>query len=267
MSRSARLCLQAQDNAPVRRARYRHRPRALRAPCGGSNFVWWGIKLESTQVLFNSLALKVSLNQAQCAFFCSEAPKKKKKPKYRFGFPVALYFFFEKLNFSYWTSTTVNPNHYVCVLPAAGSQALASILGGELFLGKSQLVEATALDLTGQEVASGDFLVFLKNNGIVLSYSFYFFLLRKRITFFLPGGAKVGSIESFYSNANWLEREISEMFGVSYLLKKDSRNLLLDYGSSFNPFLKKFPSTGHAEVVFNPLLKVTTYVQNSSVEL
>ncbi len=180
---------------------------------------------------------------------------------------MALYFFFEKLNFSYWTSTTVSPNHYVCVLPASASQALASVLGGELFLGKSQLVEATAFDLTGQEVAAGDFLVFLKNNGIVLSYSFYFFLLKKRITFFLHGGEQVCSVESFYSNANWLEREISEMFGVSYLLKKDSRNLLLDYGSSFNPFLKKFPATGHAEVVFNSFLKTTAYVQNASVEL
>jgi NADH:ubiquinone oxidoreductase subunit C len=218
-------------------------------------------------VLFNPLALKVSPQQPQRAFFCSDGAKKKKKPKYRFGFPMALYFFFEKLNFSYWTSTTVSPNHYVCVLPASASQALASVLGGELFLGKSQLVEATAFDLTGQEVAAGDFLVFLKNNGIVLSYSFYFFLLKKRITFFLHGGEQVCSVESFYSNANWLEREISEMFGVSYLLKKDSRNLLLDYGSSFNPFLKKFPATGHAEVVFNSFLKTTAYVQNASVEL
>lgn len=152
--------------------------------------------------MFNSLALKVSLNQGQRAPFCSEGPKKKKKLKYYFGFPVALYFFFEKLNFSYWTSTTVNPNHYVCALPGSSSRALASILGGELFLGKSQLVEATALDLTGQEVAAGDFLVFLKNNGIVLSYSFYFFLLRKRITFFLHGSEKVSSVEAFYSNAN-----------------------------------------------------------------
>lgn len=180
---------------------------------------------------------------------------------------MALYFFFEKLNFSYWTSTTVNPNHYVCVLPVSSSQALASILSSEVFLGKSQLVEATALDLTAQEVSAGDFLVFLRDNGIVLSYSFYFFLLKKRITFFLHGGEKVGTLESFYSNANWLEREIAEMFGVSYLLKRDGRNLLLDYGTSYNPFLKKFPSTGHFEVVFNSFLKTTGYVQNASVEL
>ncbi len=223
--------------------------------------------MENTQVLFNSLALKVSLIKGPKAFFCSGGAKKKKKLKYYFGFPVALYFFFEKLNFTYWTSTTVNPNHYVCTLPSSSSRALASILGGELFLGKSQLVEATALDLTGQEVASGDFLIFLKNNGVVFSYSFYFFLLKKRITFFLYGAEKLSSIEAFFSNANWLEREISEMFGVPYLAKKDSRNLLLDYGSTFAPFLKKFPSTGHTEVVFNSFLKATAYVQNTSVEL
>nr|NP_039467.1 unnamed protein product [Paramecium aurelia]P15600.1 RecName: Full=NADH-ubiquinone oxidoreductase subunit 9; AltName: Full=Protein P1 [Paramecium tetraurelia]AAA79259.1 P1 protein long form [Paramecium tetraurelia]CAA34058.1 unnamed protein product [Paramecium aurelia] len=209
----------------------------------------------------------MSLNQIQRACFCSGGVKKKKKPKYRFGFPMALYFFFEKLNFSYWTSTTVNPNHYVCVLPSEAGQALASVLGGELFLAKSQLVEATAFDLTGQGAEAGDLLVFLRNNGVVLSYSFYFFLLKKRITFFLHGGDKVSSLESFYSNANWLEREISEMFRGSNLLKKESRNLLLDYGSSFNPFLKKFPSTGHAEVVFNSFLKTTAYVQTAGVEL
>lgn len=70
-------------------------------PRAGSKFVWRGIKLANTQVLFNSLALKVSPQRPQRAFFCSEGAKKKKKPKYRFGFPMALYFFFEKLNFSY----------------------------------------------------------------------------------------------------------------------------------------------------------------------
>lgn len=167
----------------------------------------------------------------------------------------------------YWTSTTVKPNHYVCCLPAEANTALASVLNNELFLNKSTLIEATAIDLTNQQSHTNDFFFFLKKNNIVTTYSFFFLFLKKRITFFFFESKSLKSIESFYSNANWLERELSEMFGIFFFNKKDSRNLLLDYGISYNPFLKKFPATGYSEVIFNSYLKTTTYSKISVTEL
>ena len=191
----------------------------------------------------------------------------KKRKKYRLKFPVFIYFFFEKLNFSYWTSTTVKANHYICCVPAEVNQPLNSVLSHEFYLSKSQLLEATAFDLTNQQLTDNDFFFFLKKNNVISLYSYFFFFLKKRITFFMHTSNKIKSAESFYSNANWLEREISEMFGVTFLLKKDSRNLLFDYGTNYNPFLKKFPATGHSEVVFNSFLKTTVYSPIATTEL
>lgn len=215
-------------------------------------------------MLFKTNDASTSL-QFKIKFYCSEDLKKKRK--YRLKFPVFIYFFFEKLNFSYWTSTTVKANHYICCVPAEINQPLNSVLSHEFYLNKSQLLEATTFDLTNQQILDNDFFFFLKKNNLISLYSYFFFFLKKRITFFMHTSNKIKSAESFYSNANWLEREMSEMFGVTFLLKKDSRNLLLDYGTNYNPFLKKFPATGHSEVVFNSFLKTTVYSPIITTEL
>lgn len=59
------------------------------------------------------------------------------------------------------------------------------------------------------------------------------------------------SIESIYYNFWWLEREVSEMSGVSFLHKFDTRNLLLEYFSIFKPLKKQFPSYGLTEIYYN----------------
>lgn len=215
--------------------------------------------------MYNIWLKKNLKNGCNNYFFCEKTKEEKKK--YYLNFPIFLYFFFEKLNFTYWTSTTVKPNHYICSFPADQIAALASALSGELFLNNSQLVEITAFDLTNQNMNSNDFFFFLKSNNILVYSSFYFFLLKKRISFFFHNVTSLNSIESFYSSANWLERETSEMFGLVYNFKKDSRNLLLDYGVTNHPLLKKFPASGFTEVIFNSFLKTTQYANILSTEL
>lgn len=63
----------------------------------------------------------------------------------------------------------------------------------------------------------------------------------------------MNSITELFLNANWLEREASELSGVFYLLKKDTRNLMLPYGDSSFPFKKSFPSIGYRELFYNNL--------------
>lgn len=57
------------------------------------------------------------------------------------------------------------------------------------------------------------------------------------------------------------------MYGIFFLKKKDSRNLLLDYGVLENPFLKSFPSIGYEEVYFDAVEKNVTYAAIAAVEL
>lgn len=61
------------------------------------------------------------------------------------------------------------------------------------------------------------------------------------------------SLDRFFFNYWWSEREASEHFGLFFPAKVDMRNLLLDYTWSLNPLLKLFPSVGFVEVFFDSL--------------
>jgi NADH:ubiquinone oxidoreductase subunit C len=55
------------------------------------------------------------------------------------------------------------------------------------------------------------------------------------------------SIAELFPNANWLEREVAELFNFIFEGKKDMRNLMLQYGDNTAPFQKFFPSIGLKE--------------------
>lgn len=77
---------------------------------------------------------------------------------------------------------------------------------------------------------------------------------------FLTKNDSLDSIAELFTAANWLEREIAELHGVSFFGKKDLRNLMLQYGDSTAPFQKSFPSIGIKEIFYNPVKD--TLVQN-----
>lgn len=63
----------------------------------------------------------------------------------------------------------------------------------------------------------------------------------------------LNSIADLFPNANWLEREVSELSGVVFINKKDLRNLMLQYGDSSTPFRKSTPSIGVKEVFYDSI--------------
>ncbi len=73
-------------------------------------------------------------------------------------------------------------------------------------------------------------------------------------------GVSLLSITELFSAANWLERELAELHGISFSGKKDLRNLMLQYGDSTAPFQKSFPSVGMTEMYYNPIKD--TIIQN-----
>ena len=70
----------------------------------------------------------------------------------------------------------------------------------------------------------------------------------------------IASVAEIYPAGNWLEREVSELNGVSFSGKKDLRNLMLQYGDASKPFKKSFPSIGLKEMFYDPIKD--TIVQN-----
>ena len=62
---------------------------------------------------------------------------------------------------------------------------------------------------------------------------------------------QVPSIIKFFPSANWMEREVFDMYGVSFKDHPDLRRILTDYGFKGYPLRKDFPLTGHTEVRYS----------------
>ena len=65
----------------------------------------------------------------------------------------------------------------------------------------------------------------------------------------------IPSITSIFPGANWMEREVFDMYGVSFKDHPDLRRILTDYGFEGHPLRKDFPLTGHTEVRYSEDLK------------
>ena len=65
----------------------------------------------------------------------------------------------------------------------------------------------------------------------------------------------VPSITKIFPSANWMEREVYDMYGVSFKDHPDLRRILTDYGFEGYPLRKDFPLTGHTEVRYSEAKK------------
>ena len=62
---------------------------------------------------------------------------------------------------------------------------------------------------------------------------------------------KIPSIVKLYPSANWMEREVFDMYGIKFKNHPDMRRILTDYGFEGHPLRKDFPLTGHTEVRYS----------------
>jgi NADH-quinone oxidoreductase subunit C len=69
----------------------------------------------------------------------------------------------------------------------------------------------------------------------------------------------VPSVTGLWPNAGWLEREVYDMYGVTFAGNADLRRILTDYGFEGFPQRKDFPLTGHVELRYSEAEKRVVY--------
>lgn len=96
-------------------------------------------------------------------------------------------------------------------------------------------------------------------------YNFFYYFLSKWnntqlfLNFNLKENILVPSLSTIFFSANWIEREIFDMFGIFFSFHQDLRRILTDYGFEGNPLKKEFPLSGFFEVFYDDSLKKIVY--------
>ena len=108
-----------------------------------------------------------------------------------------------------------------------------------------QLIDITAVDYPGRE----------KRFKIVYLLLSHENNLRIIISIHIDETVMVPSIAKIFPSANWMEREVFDMYGVSFKGHPDLRRILTDYGFEGYPLRKDFPLTGHTEVRYSEAKK------------
>jgi len=140
---------------------------------------------------------------------------------------------------------------------------------------KTQLVDIFGYETPNfsSRKQSGDFRP-VKNNLTVV-YNFHNLLNQTRYFIFATNvstsaththsahSLMIDSVTELFSTSWWLEREVSELHGIVFSGKKDTRNLMLQYGDTSAPFKKANPSAGFREIFYDSTSDLIAYYQLS----
>ena len=112
-----------------------------------------------------------------------------------------------------------------------------------------QLIDITAVDYPESQKRFKIVYLLLShefNQRIILSYS-------------ISENEKISSLTKIFPSANWMEREVFDMYGIKFNDHPDMRRILTDYGFEGHPLRKDFPLTGHNEVRYSEDEKKVIY--------
>ena len=109
------------------------------------------------------------------------------------------------------------------------------------------------------EITAVDFLDKKKRFKIVYLLLSHEFNQRILIDTYINENEKVDSLTSIFPSANWMEREVFDMYGINFKNHPDLRRILTDYNFKGYPLRKDFPLTGHTEVRYSEDRKKVIY--------
>ena len=83
--------------------------------------------------------------------------------------------------------------------------------------------------------------------------------IRIKILIKIPIEQTINSLTKIFPSANWMEREVFDMYGIKFKNHPDLRRILTDYGFKGHPLRKDFPLTGFNEVRYSEKEKKVIY--------
>jgi len=83
--------------------------------------------------------------------------------------------------------------------------------------------------------------------------------IRIKVSINLELGQKASTLTKIYPSANWMEREVFDMYGIEFTDHPDLRRILTDYNFKGHPLRKDFPLTGFNEVRYSEKEKKVIY--------
>ena len=112
-----------------------------------------------------------------------------------------------------------------------------------------QLIDITAVDYPEKTQRFKMVYLFLSHK----------FNQRVILSFFINENEPVSSLTNIIPAANWMEREVFDMYGIKFKNHPDLRRILTDYNFEGFPLRKDFPLTGHTEVRYSEDKKKVVY--------
>ena len=112
-----------------------------------------------------------------------------------------------------------------------------------------QLIDITAVDYPEKTQRFKMVYLFLSHK----------FNQRVILSFFINENEPVSSLTNIFPAANWMEREVFDMYGIKFKNHPDLRRILTDYNFEGFPLRKDFPLTGHTEVRYSEDKKKVVY--------
>ena len=112
-----------------------------------------------------------------------------------------------------------------------------------------QLIDITAVDFPEDKKRFKIVYLLLShenNSRVIIEYS-------------INENEVIPSVTSIFPSANWMEREVFDMYGIKFKDHPDLRRILTDYEFEGYPLRKDFPMTGHKEVRYSEDKKKVIY--------
>ena len=152
----------------------------------------------------------------------------------------------------------IKKNNHIHIFLKENNLDIIFFLKNNSYFSVNQLLDFTIVDRLEMAIK--------KNKRFEFIYVFLSTLFNHRIFVrgFISMFESLKSLVLLFNSANWLEREVWDMYGVFIVGHPDLRRILTDYGFLGFPFRKDFPLSGYVELRYDEINK---YVVVEPLEL